>query len=1105
MTRSAATDSLLGRWARFVHNNAVYVLVCFTLSLVLLCLMAIRSERLDSDLMSWVQRSSRIEAELEFVAKSMKEGTGSTGQLLIQTPREQNVDNILTVDALMIHLEAMAIATHVTVDMDDITWSLKDICFTPTLPDFEGPGTVNMMMESAMPCAIKTPLDCFWEGAKILGPDQPIRLSGIGPVLQWTSLNPLQMIEAEQANHPHASVPYQSVIDWMRRVGISTAYQYKPCLDPTDPNCPTTAPNKASGQIPDIAAHLKGGCHGLASKQMHWLEEELVGGLVRNKSTGDIISARGLQSTIQLMGEKDMYELWRKQAKVQDINKWSVEEAKKVLDTWQVKFKLELERFSRTSNTSRPYRIHAMTSDSMLKPIDSRTLKDPTNFLISFTLLTIMSCLVYPSFETKKTVSDKSHDQETSSNGSRRLGGSALGASMKHVTLAIVCSIYIGLIFIAALGLSLFMELPINMATCQILPPIALYYGFNLFNTIVHIYSEKFGQVPWTSQLTRECLDEFLPVVSIQTVSYIVAFTVGTTIPVPATRVLAFQAIIFISTISVAAVLIIPPIMILILKTGEETVDERRSSKLFTVSRRDLETGSTKVSIEDQIFSRIQDDLNNIRAESPGQGSDSINFSAQLEVNGIRTSFRVSAPINGRRRGPQSKSSRTSTCEPEPSPKKSHTKWDCNGPMLSKDPPDLDFESKDIFFKDEHKCEISPIKLLTTNKLVQAIVITLFTIIFAGMLSFVPKVKYGLSIRDIILHRSPEYESWSMQEEQFPVYNIFAITKGNFDYPNNQRLLIEYYESIERADGIIKANKGSAKSKFWLFAFRNWLLELQEKFDIDRNRSAISSEGWEPHADDASKLAFKLLAQTGRVDNPVDKSLVGTNRLVDSNNIINPKAFYHYLGAWVAHDPFSYATTEANFEPEPKAVPGDTYNLKVDKARPLISAHIPFLMKLPPGQDNLKRIIEIRGISQSFEQLGLPNFPTGIPFIFWDQFINIDLLFFLSLLIGTLSMLLVVGMITSDCKSAAIVTFPAALTVLELYGYVGYTNMPFNNVLAFLILTTMAVSTVQTIHFVTVSDQTALIKMNFAIIIRSSKLMHISLSTNSVSAPKMVI
>lgn len=43
-----------------------------------------------------------------------------------------------------------------------------------------------------------------------------------------------------------------------------------------------------------------------------------------------------------------------------------------------------------------------------------------------------------------------------------------------------------------------------------------------------------------------------------------------------------------------------------------------------------------------------------------------------------------------------------------------------------------------------------------------------------------------------------------------------------------------------------------------------------------------------------------------------------TNRLVNSNGIINKAAFYNYLTAWVSNDPMAYSAAQANFHPLPK-------------------------------------------------------------------------------------------------------------------------------------------------------------------------------------------
>lgn len=43
--------------------------------------------------------------------------------------------------------------------------------------------------------------------------------------------------------------PFDTLEEYMKRAGISTGYTEKPCLDPKDPLCPETAPNKLSQQV----------------------------------------------------------------------------------------------------------------------------------------------------------------------------------------------------------------------------------------------------------------------------------------------------------------------------------------------------------------------------------------------------------------------------------------------------------------------------------------------------------------------------------------------------------------------------------------------------------------------------------------------------------------------------------------------------------------------------------------------------------------------------------------------------------------------------------------------------------------------------------------
>lgn len=73
-------------------------------------------------------------------------------------------------------------------------------------------------------------------------------------------------------------------------------------MDPSDPECPDTAPNKASGQSPDIGAELSGGCYGFATKHMHWPEQLIVGGTEKNR-TGQIVRYVGGEKPYRAGGQ----------------------------------------------------------------------------------------------------------------------------------------------------------------------------------------------------------------------------------------------------------------------------------------------------------------------------------------------------------------------------------------------------------------------------------------------------------------------------------------------------------------------------------------------------------------------------------------------------------------------------------------------------------------------------------------------------------------------------------------------------------------------------------------------------------------------------------
>ena len=59
-----------------------------------------------------------------------------------------------------------------------------------------------------------------------------------------------------------------------------------------------------------------------------------------------------------------------------------------------------------------------------------------------------------------------------------------------------------------------------------------------------------------------------------------------------------------------------------------------------------------------------------------------------------------------------------------------------------------------------------------------------------------------------------------------------------------------------------------------------YISELQSAFDKDVHSGCITRDEWFPNATDEGILAYKLLIQTGDIDNPYDKDLVSLHAFV---------------------------------------------------------------------------------------------------------------------------------------------------------------------------------------------------------------------------------
>lgn len=281
------------------------------------------------------------------------------------------------------------------------------------------------------------------------------------------------------------------------------------------------------------------------------------------------------------------------------------------------------------------------------------------------------------------------------------------------------------------------------------------------------------------------------------------------------------------------------------------------------------------------------------------------------------------------------------------------------------------------------------------------------------------KLEYDVRLSSFLPKSTQEYRYLEAQNEHFGFYNFFLVTT-ELEYPLNQPLLYEYHRSLSNVAHVLKdSNGGLNMNDFWLANFRDFLVDLQEEFDQNKNNNCVSKDGkWFANATEKAVLAIKLLAQTGVVEFPVDKSQIFSKKLV-VNNVIDRKAFYNYLSVWSCNDQMSYSSARANLWPKPfQYYSSKSENdLKIPKSQPLVYAQMPFYLKnLKSTSKIVETLKQIKEISDSYNNRGLKNYPVGLIFAYFNQFLALDRLLLAQLAITFIVSSLIASMLIKWTK-----------------------------------------------------------------------------------------
>uniref|UniRef100_A0A4X1WA20 SSD domain-containing protein n=1 Tax=Sus scrofa TaxID=9823 RepID=A0A4X1WA20_PIG len=929
----------------------------------------------------WVEAGSRVSQELQYTKEKLGEEAAYTSQMLIQTPRQEG-ENVLTPEALGLHLQAALTASKVQVSLYGKSWDLNKICYKSGVPLIE-----NGMIERLFPCVILTPLDCFWEGAKLQGGSA--YLPG-RPDIQWTNLDPEHLLEELG---PFASLEgFRELLD---KAQVGQAYVGRPCLHPDDLHCPPSAPNHHSRQAPNVAQELSGGCHGFSHKFMHWQEELLLGGMARDPQ-GQLLRAEALQSTFLLMSPRQLYEHFRGDYQTHDIG-WSEEQAGTVLQAWQRRFVQVSVR--RSKSTPSP----PATLDDILHAFSEVS---ATRVVGGYLLMLAYACVTMLRWDCAQ------------SQGAVGLAGVLL------VALAVA----------SGLGLCALLGIAFNAATTQVLPFLALGIGVDDIFLLAHAFTEAPPGTP-LQERTGECLQRTGTSVALTSINNMVAFFMAALVPIPALRAFSLQAAIVVGCNFAAVMLVFPAVLSLDLHRRHcQRLDvlccfaSPCSARVIQILPQELGDGTVPVGIA--------------RLTATVQAFAHCEASSQHVVTILPPQTHLLFSPGGSTRdllGQEEGTRQKAACK-----SLSCAHWNLAHFARS---------------------QFAPLLLQPHAK---AMVLVLFGALLGLSLYGATLVQDGLALTDVVPRGTKEHAFLSAQLRYFSLYEVALVTQGGFDYAHSQRALFDLHQRFSSLKAVLPPPATQAP-RTWLHYYRNWLQEIQAAFDQDWASGRITRHSYRNGSEDGA-LAYKLLIQTGDAQEPLDFSQLTTRKLVDQEGLIPPELFYVGLTVWVSSDPLGLAAAQANFYPPPPEWLHDKYdttgeNLRIPAAQPLEFAQFPFLLRgLQKTADFVEAIEGARAACAEAGRAGVRAYPSGSPFLFWEQYLGLRRCFLLAICLLLAGTFFVCALLLLSPWTAALIVLVLAMMTVELFGIMGFLGIKLSAIPVVILVASVGIGVEFTVH-----------------------------------------
>ncbi|VDK82911.1 unnamed protein product [Litomosoides sigmodontis] len=1099
----------------FVHHHAC--LVIFTVAMFFcFCCYGLQYIRIETDIVKlWVARGGRLEEELNFLSKidnlSFDKSHGETGlggayQVVIQTPVIEG-GNILTQEGLLEHVTILEQVAQYEVNVAGENWTLADLCFKPPSPKIDNSFAAHFLplIDKIIPCIWITPIDCFWEGSKAVGPHPSIEINSLGFGKEFLT-----------------SLPKMDTLSWSNIDPQALLDELSEILDLDNFNsffqrCPTGSPNhfafcdliskfleyseKQGFEVPVDSEYLRRE----EMKKNLGDEYNVFGFLGKRRKRSLRRSTDNSLSVDEVLNDANRSELSinaDETIKANETEFVTVNFNSKLIENITDSKQAEISNVSLKT-------LSTQSSETTANPkiVSSKSTKEKAEFCAKYArpfsewlrnntdkwheFLELHEMPVFPNYGKVMTGGCRSFAKDIMLWPQDMIIG---GAQIKNGTIESAEALQS--VFLVASPTDIYNRFK-NGDKIYSKPNLNLMqWNVTVAENVIRTWQRKFTKNlynhqsnfifdqksdskvahrrvhPLASTSVADILEQFCKFnYSIIFIGYFLMLIYalqaqmkchGCMLDVDSCIGLAFAGVLTVTFASVAGLglatwlgiefnaattQIVPFLTLgigvdnifLLLHNYHSVMGNVKKDEVGMLMK---ETGMSVVMTSiNNILSFLTGTLLPIPALRAFCAQSSILLTFNLIA--VLTIFPAIISIDLCRR----KSYRRDVC--------------CCSVM-----------------KDSFANENSYVVDVGVKSHIQVFVILICLCLLLVGLFGLRNTTFGLEMSDVLPDQTAPAAFLKARDRYFSFYPMFAVLRGpEIDYAKNQQKIDNYRFAIGNSPFVMKNSEKEPSEKYWLSLLRNWLSSLQQKLDqaiadglIDSTGAVVGEEtnfmGKSEKLSTDVNIAYRLACSYGYTYNCTGR--VGKIRFVDGSGTINIESFYNYLTAWYNCDKMMYHISLASFIPSPPewTVEDKTARL-VPPAGPFEFSQIPFyLTNLSTTPVIIEMVKNIRVICDKFNADGLPNFPAGIAFTFWEQYLHLSTNLFQAICVIAFAVFCAISIIICNPWAAGIILIILLLMTIELTGFLGLAGIKLNPISAVTVITAVGIGVEFTAHVV---------------------------------------